>query len=73
MLFRKMLEQDGVRLPSDRRYEARQRTTAEGVLVPRSLHESIEAYIAGKTIRERNAYEGDHLTHRRDVNPAAMV
>ena len=73
MLFRKMLEQDGVRLPSDRRYEARQRTTAEGVLVPRSLHDSIEAYIAGKTIRERNAYEGDHLTHRRDPNPAAMA
>lgn len=73
MLFKRMLEQDGVRLPSDRRYEARKRTAVGGVLVPTSLYESIQTYIAGNTVRERNAYEGDHLTHRRDANPAAMV
>src|SRR5258708_7004028 len=67
MLFRKMLEQDGARLPSDRRYEARKRTAAEGVKVPRSLYESIQAYIAGKRIKERNAYEGDHLTHKKEA------
>src|SRR5260221_90447 len=67
MLFKKMLEQDGARLPSDRRYEARKRTAVEGVKVPRSLYESIQAYIAGKRIKERNAYEGDHLTHKKEA------
>jgi delta1-piperideine-2-carboxylate reductase len=63
MLFEKILEQDGARLPSDRRYEARKRTVVEGVRVPRSLYNSIQAYISGKRITERQAYEGDHLTH----------
>jgi LDH2 family malate/lactate/ureidoglycolate dehydrogenase len=67
MLFRKMLEQDGARLPSDRRYEARKRTSIEGVMVPRSLYESIRAYIAGKRVEERNPYEGDHLTHKKET------
>jgi LDH2 family malate/lactate/ureidoglycolate dehydrogenase len=67
MLFRKMLEQDGARLPSDRRYEARKRTSIEGVMVPRSLYESIRAYIAGKRVEERNPYEGDHLTHKKEA------
>ncbi len=62
-LFERMLAQDGVRLPGARRYEARERTTAEGVLVPKSLHASLMAYIAGETSRTRAAYEGDHLTH----------
>lgn len=71
MLFTKILEQDGARLPSDRRYEARKRTTIDGVSVPRSLYESIETYIAGKRVDERNAYEGDHLTHKKDAALAA--
>lgn len=73
ILFTKMLEQDGVRLPSDRRYEARKRTAIEGVLVPKSLYDSIQVYIAGKNVRERNAYEGDHLTHRKDVRHATAI
>jgi LDH2 family malate/lactate/ureidoglycolate dehydrogenase len=73
LLFGKMLAQDGVRLPSDRRYEARKRTEVEGVLVPKSLHDSIELYIAGKQAAERNAYEGDHLTHRKDAGQAVAM
>jgi LDH2 family malate/lactate/ureidoglycolate dehydrogenase len=63
MLFKRMLEQDGVRLPADRRYEARKRTAIDGVFVPRSLYDSIQAYISGKRLAHRKAYEGDHLTH----------
>jgi delta1-piperideine-2-carboxylate reductase len=73
LLFKKILEQDGARLPSDRRYEARKRTAVEGVKVPRSLYDSIQAYISGKHIRERNAYEGDHLTHRKDAGHNAFA
>jgi delta1-piperideine-2-carboxylate reductase len=68
MLFTRMLEQEGARLPSDRRYEARKRTAVEGVKVPRSLYDSIQLYIAGKRVRDRNAYEGDHLTHKKDAD-----
>lgn len=42
-LFERILEQDGTRLPSDRRYEARARTTRDGVVVPRSVLDSLEA------------------------------
>src|SRR5882757_3284754 len=72
MLFKKMLEQDGARLPSDRRYEARKRTAIEGVKVPRSLYESIQSYITGTRIKERNAYEGDHLTHQKETGLNAV-
>lgn len=40
-LFEKVLEQEGTRLPSDRRFAARQRTPAEGIDIPKSLHENI--------------------------------
>ncbi len=40
-LFAEMSEQDGVRLPGDRRLAARVRTPEEGVHVPKSLHEKI--------------------------------
>src|SRR5438309_1837643 len=73
MLFKKMLEQDGARLPSDRRYEARKRTAVEGVKVPRSLYESIQSYITGTRIKERNAYEGDHLTHQKETGLNAVA
>lgn len=46
-LFERILGQEGTRLPSQRRFEARARTAAEGVTVPRSLHEQIQAFIAG--------------------------
>ena len=63
-LFERLLTQDGVRLPSGRRYEARERTAVDGVFVPKSLYESIQSYITGDAIKSRNAYEGDHLTHK---------
>ena len=47
-LFERILEQEGTRLPSDRRYEARARTTRDGVCVPRSVLESLEALPAPK-------------------------
>jgi len=40
-LFKRILEQDGTRLPSSRRYEARKRTQANGVEIPVALHEQI--------------------------------
>ena len=40
-LFKRVLDQDGTRLPSSRRYEARNRTQINGVNVPIALHEQI--------------------------------
>ena len=40
-LFGKILEQDGTRLPSDRRFAARERTPTEGVVIPGTLHEQL--------------------------------
>jgi LDH2 family malate/lactate/ureidoglycolate dehydrogenase len=45
-LFSKILEQDGTRLPSDRRFAARQRTPKDGIRIPVSLHESISEMAA---------------------------
>ena len=42
-LFARILEQEGARLPSDRRYPARRRTPTEGITIPRSLHDTIES------------------------------
>ena len=61
MLFAKILEQDGTRLPSDRRYKARKRTTVEGVQVPKSLYDTLQIYLAGEKVDTRQAYEGDHI------------
>ena len=41
-LFARIREQEGARLPSDRRYAARRRTPVEGVTIPRSLHDTIQ-------------------------------
>lgn len=46
-LFERILGQDGTRLPGQRRFEARERTAAAGITIPRSLHEQIRAFIAG--------------------------
>jgi LDH2 family malate/lactate/ureidoglycolate dehydrogenase len=43
-LFGKILEQEGTRLPSDRRFAARARTRSEGVRIPESLHRTLVAY-----------------------------
>lgn len=43
-LFAKILEQDGTRLPSDRRYVARERTPTEGISIPTSLYETIKGF-----------------------------
>jgi len=40
-LFKRILEQEGTRLPSSRRYEARKNTQSNGVDIPVSLHEQI--------------------------------
>jgi LDH2 family malate/lactate/ureidoglycolate dehydrogenase len=42
-LFAKILEQEGARLPSDRRYAARKRTAREGVSVLSSVYDSVRA------------------------------
>jgi len=41
-LFAKVLEQEGTRLPSDRRYQARLRTPSEGISIPSSLFETLQ-------------------------------
>lgn len=46
-LFAKILEQDGTRLPSDRRYQARLRTPDSGVTIPVALHEELERLAKG--------------------------
>lgn len=43
-LFARLLAQDGTRLPSDRRYAARQRTPREGIRIPTQLHDEILAF-----------------------------
>ena len=40
-LFARVLEQEGARLPSDRRYAARRRTPHEGVSIPRRLYDTL--------------------------------
>jgi len=44
-LFKRILEQDGTRLPSSRRYEARKRTQSEGVNIPVALHEQLVDFL----------------------------
>jgi delta1-piperideine-2-carboxylate reductase len=46
-LFERMLAQEGVRLPGDRRLRARERTPSEGIDVPRALHDRIRELQAG--------------------------
>ena len=40
-LFNKILAQEGTRLPSQRRYEARQRTPSEGITLPQTLYNEL--------------------------------
>ena len=58
-LFERILAQEGTRLPSDRRYQARARTSVEGVQVPRSLFDSLQALRTGAKDVRLQAYEGD--------------
>jgi delta1-piperideine-2-carboxylate reductase len=41
-LFAKILAQEGTRLPSDRRYAARQRTSTEGITIPWALYAELQ-------------------------------
>jgi delta1-piperideine-2-carboxylate reductase len=41
-LFAHILAQEGTRLPSDRRYAARQRTPTQGITIPRALYEVLQ-------------------------------
>ena len=63
-LFEKILEQEGTRLPSDRRYEARRRTTIHGVRVPKSLYDTLQILRAGGSVKRVEDYEGDRLMAR---------
>jgi delta1-piperideine-2-carboxylate reductase len=58
-LFARILEQEGTRLPSDRRYEARERTPVDGVTVDKTLYETLEVLRCGGAPEVRE-YEGDH-------------
>jgi delta1-piperideine-2-carboxylate reductase len=46
-LFARILEQEGTRLPSERRYAVRERTVREGITVPAALHRTIRGFIGG--------------------------
>jgi delta1-piperideine-2-carboxylate reductase len=48
-LFARILAQDGTRLPSDRRYAARQRTPMEGITIPQALYEELQSLAGGKS------------------------
>jgi delta1-piperideine-2-carboxylate reductase len=48
-LFTNILSQEGTRLPSDRRYAARQRTLTQGVFIPRALFEELQRLAARQT------------------------
>jgi delta1-piperideine-2-carboxylate reductase len=45
-LFAKILEQEGTRLPSDRRFAARKRTPDQGVSIPQSLYDTLQGFLA---------------------------
>ena len=47
-LFERVLEQDGARLPSDRRCAARQRSLENGIAIPRSLYDDLQQLIGGQ-------------------------
>jgi delta1-piperideine-2-carboxylate reductase len=47
-LFAHILAQPGTRLPSDRRYAARQRTPTEGITIPRALYEKLQQLAGGE-------------------------
>jgi delta1-piperideine-2-carboxylate reductase len=47
-LFARILAQEGTRLPSDRRYAARQRTPTEGITIPRTLYEELQSLTKSK-------------------------
>jgi len=46
-LFARILAQPGTRLPSDRRYAARQRTPMEGIRIPQALYEELQSLARG--------------------------
>jgi delta1-piperideine-2-carboxylate reductase len=48
-LFAKILAQGGTRLPSDRRYAARQLTPTQGITIPWALYEELQRLAAGET------------------------
>lgn len=62
-LFSLILEQEGTRLPSDRRYQVRKRNMVEGVTVPLSLYDTLQAFSAGEAVEKLAAYEGDVLLY----------
>jgi len=43
-LFSNILQQDGTRLPGERRIKARERTAANGIFIPSALHQQILDY-----------------------------
>jgi LDH2 family malate/lactate/ureidoglycolate dehydrogenase len=48
-LFARILAQEGTRLPSDRRYAARQRTATQGITIPRTLYEQLRELAGHQT------------------------
>jgi delta1-piperideine-2-carboxylate reductase len=64
-LFSRILDQEGTRLPSDRRYEARKRTVVEGITVPRSLYETLLTFEQGQEDTVARDYEGDRIIGKR--------
>jgi delta1-piperideine-2-carboxylate reductase len=46
-VFERLLQEEGVRLPGDRRFKARLQTPTAGIEIPRSLHDTIRALQAG--------------------------
>lgn len=51
-LFAKVLEQEGTRLPAQRRHLAREKAQTEGIAIPEALHARIAALARGETALE---------------------
>lgn len=48
LLFTKILAQEGTRLPSDRRYAARQCTPTQGITIPQTLYDELQGFLHGQ-------------------------
>ena len=73
-LFARILEQDGTRLPSDRRVAARERTTTHGVTTSRTLYEArAQAAVATSSLNFSDGVIQPSVSRGRSLSSAAMA
>jgi len=72
-LFARILEQEGTRLPSDRRYEARIRTLREGITIPKPLYDTLVSFRTGAYEVPNVIYQGDKILRAHQTRPAVVT